>query len=100
MDIKEFSQKLALRKTELEQKVMRLGQLTKNEKNKVSMDFLDSIVNIQMEYSKMAGLVCKILPSKEVLDAYSVSQLSSIDFVITAVDAMIQVVINHESKKK
>ena len=45
------------------------------------------------------GVALKILPTKEVADAYMTSQLACIDFIETVADGIIKTVENHSNKK-
>lgn len=99
MEINEFSCKMALRAAELEQKAIKLAKLTKKEKKGESISLLNSFIETQMMHQKAMGVAVKILPTKEVTDAYMAANLACIDFVETVADGMIKTVENHNNKK-
>ena len=45
------------------------------------------------------AVAVKILPTKEVADAYMTAQLACIDFIETVADGIIKTVENHNNKK-
>ena len=99
MEMNEFNCKMAIRAAELEQKIIKLAKLTKKEKNGKSISLLNSFIDLQQSHSKAMGVALKILPTKEVADAYMTAQLSCIDFIDTVADGIIKTVENHRNKK-
>lgn len=99
MEMNEFNCKMAIRAAELEQKIIKLAKLTKKEKKGESISLLNSFIETQMMHQKAMGVAVKILPTKEVADAYMTSQLACIDFIDTVADGIIQTVENHSNKK-
>ena len=96
----ELNCKIAIREAELEQKIIKLAKLTKNEKKGESISLLNSFVDLQISHSKAMGVAVQILPTKEVADAYTKAQVSCIDFIETVTDEMIRVVENHNKNNK
>lgn len=99
MEINEFSCKMALRAAGLEQKTIKLAKLTKKEKKGESISLLNSFIDLQMSHQKAMGVAVKILPTKEVTDAYMTAQLACFDFIETVADGIIKTVENHNNKK-
>ena len=99
MEMNEFNCKMAIRAAELEQKIIKLMKLTKKEKKGESISLLNSFIETQMMHQKAMGVAVKILPTKEVADAYMTSQLACIDFIETVADGIIKTVENHSNKK-
>lgn len=95
----EYSCKMALRAAELEQKTIKLAKLTKKEKKGESISLLNSFIETQMIQQKAMAVALKILPTKEVADAYMTAQLACFDFIETVADGMIKTVENHNNKK-
>ena len=98
MEMNEFNCKMALRAAELEQKIIKLAKLTKKEKKGESISLLNSFIETQMMHQKAMAVAVKILPTKEVADAYMTSQLACIDFIETVADGIIKTVENHNNK--
>ena len=98
MEMNEFNCKMAIRAAELEQKIIKLAKLTKKEKKGESISLLNSFIETQMMHQKAMGVAVKILPTKEVADAYMTSQLACIDFIETVADGIIKTVENHNNK--
>lgn len=73
MEMNELNCKIALRQAELEQKIIKLSKLTKNEKKGESISLLNSFVDLQILHSKAMGVAVQILPNKEVADAYDIT---------------------------
>ena len=96
--MKEFNCKMAIRAAELEQKIIKLAKLTKKEKKGESISLLNSFIETQMMHQKAMAVAVKILPTKEVADAYMTSQLACIDFIETVADGIIKTVENHNNK--
>lgn len=96
----EYSCKMALRAAELEQKTIKLAKLTKKEKKRESISLLNSFIETQMMHQKAMAVALKILPTKEVTDAYMTAQLACFDFIETVADGMIKTVENHNKKNK
>lgn len=94
----EFNCKMALRASELEQKIIKLAKLTKKEKNGKSISLLNSFIDLQKSHCKAMGVAVQILPTKEVADAYMTAQLACIDFIETVADGIIKTVENHNNK--
>ena len=94
----EFNCKMAIRAAELEQKIIKLAKLTKKEKKGESISLLNSFIETQMMHQKAMAVAVKILPTKEVADAYMTSQLACIDFIETVADGIIKTVENHNNK--
>ena len=94
----EFNCKIAIRAAELEQKIIKLAKLTKKEKNGESISLLNSFIETQMMHQKAMAVAVKILPTKEVADAYMTSQLACIDFIENVADGIIKTVENHNNK--
>ena len=90
---------MAIRAAELEQKIIKLAKLTKNEKNGKSISLLNSFIDLQLSHSKAMGVAVKILQTKDVADAYMTAQLACIDFIETVADGIIKTVENHSNKK-
>ena len=99
MEMNEFNCKMAIRAAELEQKIIKLAKLTKKEKKGESISLLNSFIETQMMHQKAMAVAVKILPTKEVADAYMTSQLACIDFIETVADGIIKTVENHNNKK-
>ena len=99
MEMNEFNCKMAIRAAELEQKIIKLAKLTKKEKKGESILLLNSFIDLQQSHSKAMGVALKILPTKDVSDAYMTSQLACIDFIETVADGIIKTVENHSNKK-
>ena len=99
MEMNEFNCKMAIRAAELEQKIIKLAKLTKKEKKGESISLLNSFIDLQHSHSKAMLVAVKIIPTKEVADAYMTSQLSSIDFIETVADGIIKTVEYHSNKK-
>ena len=89
---------MAIRAAELEQKIIKLAKLTKKEKKGESISLLNSFIETQMMHQKAMAVAVKILPTKEVADAYMTSQLDCIDFIETVADGIIKTVENHNNK--
>ena len=89
---------MAIRAAELEQKIIKLAKLTKKEKKGESISLLKSFIDLQHSHIKAMGVALKILPTKEVADAYMTSQLACIDFIETIADGIIKTVENHSNK--
>ena len=100
MEMNEFNCKMAIRAAELEQKIIKLAKLTKKEKKGESISLLNSFIETQMMHQKAMAVAVKILPTKEVADAYMTSQLACIDFIETVADGIIKTVENHNNKNK
>ena len=100
MEMNEFNCKMAIRAAELEQKIIKLANLTKKEKKGESILLLNSFVDLQISHSKAMGVAVKILPTKEVAYAYMTAQLSCIDFIDTVADGIIKTVEIHNNKNK
>ena len=100
MEMNELNCKIAIREAELEQKIIKLAKLTKNEKKGESISLLNSFVDLQISHSKAMGVAVQILPTKEVADAYITAQLACIDFIDTVADGIIKTVENHSKKNK
>lgn len=98
MEMNEFNCKMAIRAAELEQKIIKLAKLTKKEKKGESISLLNSFIETQMMHQKAMAVAVKILPTKEVADAYMTSQLACIDFIETVADGIIKTVENHNNK--
>lgn len=98
MEMNEFNCKMAIRAAELEQKIIKLAKLTKKEKKGESISLLNSFIETQMMHQKAMAVAVKILPTKEVADAYMTSQLSCIDFIETVADGIIKTVEIHNNK--
>lgn len=98
MEMNEFNCKMALRASELEQKIIKLAKLTKKEKNGKSISLLNSFIDLQKSHCKAMGVAVQILPTKEVADAYMTAQLACIDFIETVADGIIKTVENHNNK--
>lgn len=96
----EFNCKMAIRAAELEQKIIKLAKLTKNEKKGESISLLNSFIDLQLTHSKAMDVAVQILPTKEVADAYITAQLACIDFIDTVADGIIKTVENHNKKNK
>ena len=99
MEMNEFNCKMAIRAAELEQKIIKLAKLTKKEKKGESISLLNSFIETQMMHQKAMGVALKILPTKDVADAYMTSQLACIDFIETVADGIIKTVENDSNKK-
>lgn len=89
---------MAIRAAELEQKIIKLMNLTKMEKKRESISLINSFLDLQQSHSKAMSVAVKILPTKEVADAYMTSQLACIDFIETVADGIIKTVENHNNK--
>ena len=63
-----------------------------------SISLLNSFIDLQHSHSKAMGVALKILPTKEVSDAYMTSQLACIDFIETVADGIIKTVEIHNNK--
>lgn len=100
MNTKEFERRLALQKQKLEQKAKRLAELTKGEKDNVSINLLNSLIAIRREQANAATVILKMLPTKSILDAFSEAQLANIDFIVTAATEMINVIEFCKKNKK
>ena len=98
MERNEFNCKMAIRAAELEQKIIKLAKLTKKEKNGKSISLLNSFIDLQHSHSKAMGVALKIIPNKEVSDAYMTSQLACIDFIDTVADGIIKTVEKSQQK--
>ena len=98
MEMNEFNCKMAIRAAELEQKIIKLAKLTKKDKKGESISLLNSFIETQMMHQKAMAVAVKILPTKEVADAYMTSQLACIDFIETVADGIIKTVENHNNK--
>ena len=98
MEMNEFNCKMAIRVAELEQKIIKLAKMTKKEKKGESISLLNSFIETQMMHQKAMAVAVKILPTKEVADAYMTSQLACIDFIETVADGIIKTVENHSNK--
>lgn len=98
MEMNEFNCKMAIRAADLEQKIIKLAKLTKKEKKGESISLLNSFIETQMMHQKAMAVAVKILPTKEVADAYMTSQLACIDFIETVADGIIKTVENHNNK--
>ena len=98
MEMNEFNCKMAIRAAELEQKIIKLAKLTKKEKKGESISLLNSFIETQMMHQKAMAVAVKILPTKEVADAYMTSQLACIDFIETVADGIIKTVEIHNNK--
>ena len=92
----EFNCKMAIRAAELEQKIIKLAKLTKKKGESISL--LNSFIETQMMHQKAMCVAVKILPTKEVADAYMTAQLACIDFIDTVADGIIKTVENHNNK--
>ena len=100
MEMNEFNCKMAIRAAELEQKIIKLEKLTKNEKKRESISLINSFIDLQLSHSKAMDVAVQILPTKDVADAYMTSQLACIDFIDTVADGIINTVENHNKKNK
>lgn len=89
---------MAIRAAELEQKIIKLAKLTKKEKKGESISLLNSFIETQMMHQKAMLVAVKILPTKDVADAYMTSQLACFDFIETVADGIIKTVENHNNK--
>lgn len=89
---------MAIRAAELEQKIIKLAKLTKKEKKGESISLLNSFIETQMMHQKAMLVAVKILPTKDVADAYMTSQLACFDFIETVADVIIKTVENHNNK--
>lgn len=98
MEMNEFNCKMAIRAAELEQKIIKLAKMTKKEKKGESISLLNSFIETQMMHQKAMCVAVKILPTKEVADAYMTAQLACIDFIETVADGIIKTVENHNNK--
>lgn len=98
MEMNEFNCKMAIRAAELEQKIIKLSKLTNKEKKGESISLLNSFIETQMMHQKAMAVAVKILPTKEVADAYMTSQLACFDFIETVADGIIKTVENHNNK--
>ena len=98
MEMNEFNCKMAIRAAELEQKIIKLAKLTKQEKKGESISLLNSFIETQMMHQKAMAVSVQILPTKEVADAYMTAQLACIDFIETVADGIIKTVENHNNK--
>lgn len=96
----EFKRKMKHRAEEIMQKATKLAELTKGEKNGVSMQFLQSIINLQLTHQEATAVALKMLPTKKIADAYTKAQVSCLDFIETVTDEMIRVVENHNKNNK
>lgn len=96
MEMNEFNCKMAIRAAELEQKIIKLAKLTKKKGESISL--LNSFIETQMMHQKAMCVAVKILPTKEVADAYMTAQLACIDFIDTVADGIIKTVENHNNK--
>ena len=99
MEMNEFNCTVAVRASELEQKIIKLAKLTKKEKKGESILLINSFIDLQHSHSKAMGVALNILPTKEVADEYMTSQLACIDFIETVADGIIKTVENHSNKK-
>lgn len=96
----EFKCKMALKAAELEKKTIKLAKLTKKEKKGESISLLNSFIELQHTHQMAAAVALKILPTKEVADAYMTVQLACCDFIETVADGMIKTVENHNKNNK
>ena len=98
MEMNEFNCKMAIRAAELEQKIIKLAKMTKKEKKGESISLLNSFIETHMIHQKAMAVALKIIPTKEVADAYMTSELACIDFIETVADGIIKTVENHNNK--
>ena len=63
MEMNEFNCKMAIRASELEQKIIKLAKLTKKEKKGESISLLNSFIDLQQSHSKAMCVTLKILPT-------------------------------------
>lgn len=94
----EFKHKMKRRSVEIMKKAKRLAELTGEET--VSLDFLQSILELQLTHQEATAVALRMLPTKKVADAYTKAQVSCLDFIETVTDEMIRVVENHNKKNK
>ena len=92
----EFKHKMKRRSVEIMKKAKRLAELAGEET--VSLDFLQSILELQLTHQEATAVALRMLPTKKVADAYTKAQVSCLDFIETVTDEMIRVVENHNKK--
>lgn len=85
---------------ELMRKSKKLVKLTEGEKNAVSIHFVQSLLELQTSYQNGTAVALKMLPTKEVADAYTKVLVACFDFIDTVIDGMIKVVENHNKNNK
>lgn len=94
----EFKHKMKRRSVEIMKKAKRLAELAGEET--VSLDFLQSILELQTTHQNGTAMALKMLPKKSVADAYTKAQVACFDFIDTVIDGMIDVVENHNKNNK
>ena len=98
MEMNECNCKISIRAAELEQKIIKLAKLTKREKKGESISLLNSFIETQMMHQQAMCVAVKILPTKDVADAYMTAQIACIDFIETVADGIIKTVEIHNKK--
>ena len=94
----EFKNKMKRRSVEIMRKAKKLAELSGEET--VSLNFLQSILELQLTHQEATSVALRMLPTKKVADAYTKSQVSCLDFIETVTDEMIRVVENHNKNNK
>lgn len=77
----EFKHKMKRRSVEIMKKAKRLAELAGEET--VSLDFLQSILELQLTHQEATAVALRMLPTKKVADAYTKAQVSCLDFIET-----------------
>lgn len=94
----EFKNKMKRRSVEIIRKAKKLAELSGEET--VSLNFLQSILELQLTHQEATAVALRMLPTKKVADAYRTSQLACYDFINAVVDGMIKAVENHNKNNK
>lgn len=96
----EFKRKMKRRAVEIMRKAKKLAELTNEEKGAVSIRFVQSLIELQTSHQNGTAVALKMLPTKEVADAYAKAQVFCFDFIDTVIDGMIKTVENHNKNNK
>lgn len=96
----EFKSKMERKAAELMRKSKKLVELTKGEKDAVSIRFVQSLIELQTSHQNGTAVALKMIPTKEVADAYTKAQVFCFDFIDTVIDGMIKTVENHNKNNK
>lgn len=96
----EFKRKMKRRAVEIMRKAKKLAELTNEEKGAVSIRFVQSLIELQTSHQNGTAVALKMLPTKEVADAYVKAQVFCFDFIDTVIEGMIKTVENHNKNNK
>lgn len=101
MEVNEELKRTMERKaSELMRKSKKLVELTEGEKDAVSIRFVQSLIELQTTHQNGTAVALRMLPKKNVADAYTKAQVACFDFIDTVIDGMIDVVENHNKNNK